>query len=227
MLGCYDYTVIATYISVLSALSGIFFCVAGKPDAAVYCLITSGLLDMLDGPIARSKKDRTAVQKAFGIQIDSLSDFMAFGVLPAGILFSTWSNDCGLEGWRLPVAAGASAFIALTALIRLAYFNVVEEIRQKESQGKRRTEFEGMPVTTMALILPAVYMFKFLLEPLQGGLTAYILTAVIVISGFLFISRIRFGKPCGKGMVIMGILGAVELLFILFGESLIAGITAG
>ena len=153
MLGCYDYTVIATYISVLSALSGIFFCVAGKPDAAVYCLITSGLLDMLDGPIARSKKDRTAVQKAFGIQIDSLSDFMAFGVLPAGILFSTWSNDCGLEGWRLPVAAGASAFIALTALIRLAYFNVVEEIRQKESQGKRRTEFDLKKAKERAHIL--------------------------------------------------------------------------
>ena len=223
-IGIYNYTVVLTYCSLLSAVIGIALSAKEKFTAAVICLVLCGICDAFDGTIARSKKDRTEDEKAFGIQIDSLSDFMAFGVLPAGILFSTWSNDCGLEGWRLPVAAGASAFIALTALIRLAYFNVVEEIRQKESQGKRRTEFEGMPVTTMALILPAVYMFKFLLEPLQGGLTAYILTAVIVISGFLFISRIRFGKPGGRGMIIMGVIGALELAFILFGESIITGV---
>lgn len=222
MLGCYDYTVIATYISVLSALCGMFLCASGRPDAAVYCLLVSGFLDMLDGPIARTKKNRTAEEKCFGIQIDSLSDFMAFGVLPGAILFATWGRDCGTEGWRLPVAAGASAFIALAALIRLAYFNVVEEIRQKENEGKRRTEFEGMPVTTIALILPAVYMFRFLL----GSVMTYVLTAVLVISGLLFISRIRFGKPSGKGMIVMGILGAIELAFILFGESLINGIAS-
>jgi len=218
MLGCYDYTVIATYISVISALCGMFLCVSGRPELAVYCLLLSGFLDMLDGPIARSKKNRTDVEKSFGIQIDSLSDFMAFGVLPAAILFAVWSTDGVPSGWRLIVAAASSAFVALAALIRLAYFNVVEEIRQKEAEGKRRTEFEGMPVTTIALILPAVYMFRFLL----GEYIVYALTAVMVICGALFISRVRFRKPSGKGMIIMGVLGAIELAFILFGESLIS-----
>lgn len=218
MLGCYDYTVIATYISVLSALSGMFLCVAGRPDMAVYCLLLSGFLDMLDGPIARSKKNRTDVEKSFGIQIDSLSDFMAFGVLPASIMFTVWKVDGGLEGWRLWAAGASAAFVALAALIRLAYFNVVEEIRQKENAGKRRTEFEGMPVTTIALILPAVYMFRFLL----GDLIPYVLTAVMVLCGVLFISKVRFRKPTGKGLVVMGILGAIELVFILFGEHLMS-----
>jgi len=217
MLGCYDYTVIATYISVLSAICGVFLCVAGRPDLAVYCLLFSGFLDMLDGPIARSKKNRTDTEKAFGIQIDSLSDFTAFGVLPAAILFTSWAADGEMTGWRLWVAAAASAFVALAALIRLAYFNVVEEIRQKENAGKRRTEFEGMPVTTIALILPAVYMFRFLL----GEWMTYILTAVLVICAGLFISRVRIRKPTGIGLVIMGVLGAIELVFILFGEYLI------
>ncbi len=217
MLGCYDYTVIATYISVLSAICGVFLCVAGRPDLAVYCLLFSGFLDMLDGPIARSKKNRTDTEKAFGIQIDSLSDFTAFGVLPAAILFTSWAADGKMTGWRLWVAAAASAFVALAALIRLAYFNVVEEIRQKENAGKRRTEFEGMPVTTIALILPAVYMFRFLL----GEWMTYILTAVLVICAGLFISRVRIRKPTGIGLVIMGVLGAIELVFILFGEYLI------
>ena len=217
MLGCYDYTVIATYISVLSAACGVFLCIAGRPDLAVYCLLGSGFLDMLDGPIARSKKNRTDTEKAFGIQIDSLSDFTAFGVLPAAILFTSWAADGEMTGWRLWVAAAASAFVALAALIRLAYFNVVEEIRQKENAGKRRTEFEGMPVTTIALILPAVYMFRFLL----GEWMTYILTAVLVICAALFISRVRIRKPTGFGLVVMGVLGAIELVFILFGEYLI------
>ncbi len=216
MLGIYDYTVIATYISVLSALSGMFLCAAGRPDMAVYCLLLSGFLDMLDGPIARSKKNRTDVEKSFGIQIDSLSDFMAFGVLPAAILFSVWAQNGLPQGWRLWAAGGSAAFVALAALIRLAYFNVVEEIRQKESEGKRRTEFEGMPVTTIALILPAVYMFRFLLD----DNIKYVLTAVLVLCGVLFISKVRFRKPTGKGIIVMGVLGAAELVFILFGEYL-------
>lgn len=217
MLGVYDYTVIATYISVISALCGMFLCAAGHSELAVYCLLFSGFLDMLDGPIARTKKNRSDTEKKFGIQIDSLSDFMAFGVLPAAILFTEWQISGFVSGWRLAVAVGTSAFIALTALIRLAYFNVVEEIRQEQSSGQKRTSFEGMPVTTIALILPAVYMFKFLL----GRITAYVMAAILVLCGVLFISKIRFRKPTGAKIIIMGILGAVELAFILFGEYLI------
>ena len=216
-IGVYDYTVILTYTSLLFSFSGILLAIKGEFFAAINCLACAGICDAFDGRVARSKKNRTDTEKAFGIQIDSLSDFTAFGVLPAAILFTSWAADGEMTGWRLWVAAAASAFVALAALIRLAYFNVVEEIRQKENAGKRRTEFEGMPVTTIALILPAVYMFRFLL----GEWMTYILTAVLVICAGLFISRVRIRKPTGIGLVVMGVLGAIELVFILFGEYLI------
>ena len=85
MIGFYDYTVIATYGALFIALHGIYSSAAGNPAAGLLCLICCGVIDTFDGRIARSKKDRTADGKRFGIQIDSLNDLVCFGVLPASI----------------------------------------------------------------------------------------------------------------------------------------------
>ena len=85
MLGFYDYTVWLTYLSLLSAVAGICISLhaAGHPYLGVFFLMLSGLCDAFDGRVARTKKDRSPAEKAFGIQIDSLADLVAFGVLPA------------------------------------------------------------------------------------------------------------------------------------------------
>ena len=80
MIGFYDYTVVLTYISFTSSIIGIFCAVTGHPKWAVFCLALSGLCDMFDGKIARTKKNRTEDEKQFGIQIDSLCDVVCFGV---------------------------------------------------------------------------------------------------------------------------------------------------
>ena len=82
MIGFYDYTVILTYISFASAVSGIFCASTGHVRWAIVFLAFSGLCDMFDGKIARTKKERTEDEKNFGIQIDSLCDVVCFGVLP-------------------------------------------------------------------------------------------------------------------------------------------------
>lgn len=82
MIGFYDYTVVLTYISFTSSIIGIFCAVTGHPKWAVFCLALSGLCDMFDGKIARTKKNRTEDEKQFGIQIDSLCDVVCFGVFP-------------------------------------------------------------------------------------------------------------------------------------------------
>ena len=82
MIGFYDYTVIMTYISVVSSMIGIFCAVTDHISAVVCCLAFSGLCDMFDGKIARTKKNRTEEEKCFGIQIDSLADIVCFGILP-------------------------------------------------------------------------------------------------------------------------------------------------
>lgn len=82
MIGFYDYTVILTYISFASSISGIFLATRGHFNWAIFCLAFSGLCDMFDGKIARTKKNRTEDEKRFGIQIDSLCDVVCFGVFP-------------------------------------------------------------------------------------------------------------------------------------------------
>ena len=74
LIGFYDYTVILTYLSLISAVGGIALVTSGHPILATFCLLFSGLCDMFDGKVARSKKNRTAEEKSFGIQIDSLTD---------------------------------------------------------------------------------------------------------------------------------------------------------
>ena len=86
-LGVYDYTIILTYMSLISAVVGMTLASAGRFTAAVLCLLFSGLCDAFDGTVARTKKNRTDDEKAFGIQLDSLCDVVSFGVFPAMLCF--------------------------------------------------------------------------------------------------------------------------------------------
>ena len=121
MIGYWNYTVYATYASALSALFGFMCCLSEKPLAAVFCLLLSAGLDMIDGRIARSKPDRTRDEKRYGVQLDSLADLLAFGALPALIFVSEWQLAKGRIGVFAAVLAAA---FALCCLIRLAFFNV-------------------------------------------------------------------------------------------------------
>ena len=144
MLGIYNYTVILTYIGFLSGFAGILCALEGHLSAAVLCLLGAGVCDVFDGKVASTKKDRTRSEKRFGIQIDSLSDLVCFGVLPAVIVYSLGG------AWVRALACGA---YVLCALIRLAWFNVDEEARQDFDTGRRKV-YLGLPVTSAAAIFP-------------------------------------------------------------------------
>lgn len=119
MIGFYDYTVVVTYISLVSSILGMFCAIDGKLTLAVSCLAFSGLCDMFDGKIARTKKNRTDDEKSFGIQIDSLCDIVCFGIFPI------------ILGYKLGMCKAYSiailAFYGMAGVIRLAYFNVMEQ----------------------------------------------------------------------------------------------------
>ena len=144
MLGIYNYTVILTYIGFLSGFAGILCAFEGNLTASVLCLVGAGVCDVFDGKVASTKKDRTRSEKRFGIQIDSLSDLVCFGVLPAVIVYSLGG------AWVRALACGA---YVLCALIRLAWFNVDEEARQDFDTGRRKV-YLGLPVTSAAAIFP-------------------------------------------------------------------------
>ena len=97
MLGFWDYTVILTYVSLATSVTGIFCAISMHLRWAIFCLAVSGLCDMFDGKIARTKKNRTEDEKNFGIQIDSLCDVVCFGVLPVIICYRFGMNRIYLE----------------------------------------------------------------------------------------------------------------------------------
>ena len=72
MIGVYDYTVILTYLSTCSGLLGIIFTMTevGHPYCGTLFLMISGLLDGFDGKVARTKQNRTDLEKRFGISFD-------------------------------------------------------------------------------------------------------------------------------------------------------------
>ena len=118
MLGFYNYTVILTYISLCSAVTGIFTAIAGNghPFVGTCCLLISGLCDSFDGIVARKKKDRTEAEKKFGIQIDSLVDLIAFGVLPCAIGYACYMSHSGKQTTNLPFTLSSSVYIFLPDL---------------------------------------------------------------------------------------------------------------
>ncbi len=130
MIGYWNYTVLLTYISVILACVGIGCAAVGvgyNIDVAVGCLLTCGLLDMFDGKVARTKKDRTEMMKDFGIQIDSLSDVIAFGILPAMIGFALVRNY-DIEWytkWYFWIYVAILLTYVLFGLVRLGYFNAL------------------------------------------------------------------------------------------------------
>ena len=92
MLGFYDYTVVLTYISLAISVVGMTRALENDFKVAILCLAMSGLCDMFDGKIARTKKERTEDEKKFGIQIDSLCDGGCFGIFPAMICYCLGMN---------------------------------------------------------------------------------------------------------------------------------------
>lgn len=85
MIGFYNYSVILTYIGLVSSVFGITQVFENHMSIAFLCLLLSGICDLFDGKIARSMKNRTEHEKVFGIQIDSLCDLVCFGVFPASL----------------------------------------------------------------------------------------------------------------------------------------------
>ena len=223
MIGFYDYTVILTYLSLMSGTIGIMLCLngMGHPYLGMFFLLFSGLCDTFDGKVARSKKDRTTQMKKFGIQIDSLSDLIAFGMLPAciGIAMLRYTmcipDLSGVTRYLLThytlqtqiVLSLIAVLYVLAAMIRLAYFNVMEEEDQNRDETGAKI-YTGLPVTSAALIFPAVLLIRADLTFLYFG--------VMLITGGLFISKIQIKKPQNKGIATMIFFGAVECVVLIF-----------
>lgn len=207
MIGFWDYTVILTYISLASAISGIFCASSGYLQWAVACLAFSGFCDMFDGKIARTKKNRTEDEKCFGIQIDSLCDIVCFGILPVIICYKIGMNH--IYSMAILILYG------LAGLIRLAYFNVMEEKRQSETNEARKF-YQGLPITSMAIILPIMFVASPVFPSHQVFMIA--IHIIVALVGLLFITDFKFRKPDPIELFILVIAVAIAVAVIVFME---------
>ncbi len=185
-IGFYDYTVILTYLSLVSAVLGMIC--AGKDNfsSAILCLMASGVFDMFDGRVARSKKNRTADEKAFGIQLDSLVDVVSFGVFPGYL--------CYCMGVDTLIGIAVICCYCICAVIRLAFFNVMEAKRQQVEDGCNQF-YRGLPVTTISMIFPGVYLLR---NSLPSGAYPVVLVCMLAVVAFLFILDIPIRKLGAK-----------------------------
>ena len=192
-IGFYDYTVILTYLSLVSAVLGMVC--AGKDNfsSAILCLMASGVFDMFDGRVARSKKNRTADEKAFGIQLDSLCDVICFGVFPALICY-LMGVLCYCMGADTVIGIAVICCYCICAVIRLAFFNVMEAKRQQVEDGCNQF-YRGLPVTTISMIYPAVYLLR---NSLPSGAYPVVLVCMLAVVAFLFVLDVPIRKLGAK-----------------------------
>lgn len=197
MIGFYNYSVILTYIGLCSSVFGITQVIEGNESIAFLCLLLSGICDLFDGKIARSMKNRTDHEKVFGIQIDSLCDLVCFGVFPAVIGYHYQSV--------YPLRLVATVMIVLCAVIRLGYFNVMEEERQRTTTENRK-EYQGLPVTTVAIILPLLYLGK---HNIPVNIFPFVFHGFMILISVLFILKINVKKLSMKGILVLFTMGVI------------------
>lgn len=202
MIGIYDYTVVLTYLSLVISTVGMTQAIHGRFKTAIVCLAASGLCDMFDGKIARTKKDRTEEEQAFGVQIDSLCDMVCFGAFPALICYLL-----GVRGfWGLSVIG----LYVVASVIRLAFFNVMEMKGALVSEDGQRF-YRGLPITSIAVVLPMVFLFQFFLTTKAFVICLYLLLLIV---GILFVADFQLRKPTNKELAALVAMVTVALSII-------------
>ncbi|KAB1440752.1 MAG: CDP-alcohol phosphatidyltransferase family protein [Candidatus Galacturonibacter soehngenii] len=204
MIGFYDYTVVLTYISLAVSVFGMTQAIEGRFRTAIACLAISGLCDMFDGKIARTKKDRTYDEKLFGVQIDSLCDVICFGAFPVIL--------CYVLGVKGVIGEVAIAYYSVCSVIRLGFFNVLETSRQVQEDNANKFYY-GLPITSITIILPLIFLFNFILAE---NIFKWILVGTLFCVGTLFITNFRLKKPSNKQLCFWVILVACSVAMILF-----------
>jgi CDP-diacylglycerol--serine O-phosphatidyltransferase len=190
----------AGFYSIISGINGHYI-------AAAVAVVVAGLLDGLDGRVARL----TNTQSEFGVQYDSLSDLISFGLAPALLAFN-WSlsslRELGPAAGKLGWLA-AFLFVACAAL-RLARFNT-------QAASADKSYFQGLASPAAAGTLVATIWF-FADQGIPGDEVRWIIWFETVVLGLLMFSRIRYfsGKSWPKGdRIPTGFLFLVVLVFVL------------
>ena len=137
---------ILTLGGVCLGISSIKFAIDGNYSLAVIFILLSAILDALDGRIARLIKGTSE----FGKELDSLTDFVGFGIAPVFILYFWELNKYGKLGWAITL------IYSVCCVLRLARFNLT---KTEENQEWKNNFFEGVPSPAggLLILMPLIY----------------------------------------------------------------------
>ena len=192
-LGVYHPSVLLTYLGLSISLYGVFY--SKSLAFSLMLLILAGLCDTFDGMVANSFQ-RNDLEKAFGVQIDSLSDLISFGVFPVQIYLQYFAKF-GVVSFLI------SVLYLLSVVTRLAYFNA--------SGGEKKDYFTGLAVTYASFFIPLYGLFSiyFSIEKILPGELLYALLAVF------FVFNFKMKKPSLKiriGLLLLAVLFVILLV---------------
>jgi len=176
-----------TLLALCAGLTAIRLSMEGKLELALAAIVFAGVLDGIDGRVARMLKGTSR----FGAELDSLADFVNFGVAPALILYFWGLHEIKSAGWI------AALVFAICAGLRLARFNVMIDDPNKPAWAGNF--FTGIPAPAGAITVLLPIYLNFL--GLSNGLVTTWLTFVYTLAiGLLMVSRLPVfsGKRVGK-----------------------------
>ncbi|PIW27176.1 MAG: CDP-diacylglycerol O-phosphatidyltransferase [Rhodospirillales bacterium CG15_BIG_FIL_POST_REV_8_21_14_020_66_15] len=163
-----------------AGMTGMRFALNERWEAAAFAILIAAILDTLDGRVARLLKGASK----FGAELDSLSDFICFGVAPAMILYLWALEDAGRFGWFLVV------LFAMCCAMRLARFNTMLEDDRKPVWAGRF--FTGVPAPAGAglVLLPLILSFQVPERYVPYLQNPYLVSVVLILCGGLFVSTL-------------------------------------
>jgi len=184
-----------TLLALCAGLTAIRLAIEDKLEWAVAAIVFAALLDGIDGRIARMLKGTSR----FGAELDSLADFVNFGVAPALMLYFWGLHQLGNLGWI------AAMVFALSTGLRLARFNVMVDDPNKPAWAAKF--FTGIPAPAGAItVLLPIYIYFLGVPRLPGtALLTFLYTfaiAVLMVSRLPVFSGKRVGKRISPEMVL-------------------------
>jgi len=166
-----------TLLSLSSGFTSIRFSLNGEWEIAIYLILLATIFDFFDGWFARKLKSGSN----FGAELDSLSDFVSFGVAPSFLIYLWSTYSLSSLGW------GATLFFVICSALRLARFTADIYITNKPIDNNEY--FVGVPSPAAAglILLPLFIFFEFNLNFLQNE---YLNLFITLIVGLMMISKI-------------------------------------
>lgn len=166
---------VITLLAICAGLTSIRLSIEGRMSLAVYAIVFAAALDGIDGRIARMIKG----QSKFGAELDSLADFVNFGVAPGLMLYFWQLHELGNAGWI------AAMVFAISGGLRLARFNATMDDPNKPAFAANFFTGVPAPAGAITVLLPIYVAFLDL-----GRLPAAVTAAYTLLIAFLMVSRL-------------------------------------